>query len=63
MSYTPENEQLDEIEEQLLDNLKEYKERAENRILNAGDWNQAHRLKLRSIVNKIFELQIAIHEL
>jgi hypothetical protein len=63
MSYTPEHQDLEKVTSELLSSLKEYRERAENRIMDPSNWNITHRLKLKSISNKIFELQIELSEL
>ncbi len=63
MSYTPENQELDKVTEDLIANLKDYRQRAENRIMNTSSWNTTHRLRLKSIVGKMFELQIELKEL
>ena len=63
MSYTPENQELDKVTEDLKTNLKDYRERAENRIMDTSAWNTTHRLKLKSIIDKMFELQIELNEL
>ena len=63
MSYTPENQELDKITEDLKANLKDYRERAEHRIMDTSSWNTTHRLKLKSIIDKMFELQIELNEL
>jgi len=63
MSYTPENQELDKVTEDLKVNLKDYRERAENRIMDTSSWNTTHRLKLKSIIEKMFYLQIELNEL
>jgi len=63
MSYTPENQELDKVTEDLKINLKKFRERAENRIMSTSSWNTVHRLKLKSIIDKMFELQIELNEL
>ena len=63
MSYTPENQELDKVTEDLKANLKDYRERAENRIMDTSAWNTTHRLKLKYIIDKMFELQIELNEL
>jgi hypothetical protein len=63
MSYAPENQELDKVTEELKVNLKDYRERAENRIMDTSTWNTTHRLKLKSIIDKMFELQIDLNEL
>jgi hypothetical protein len=63
MAYTPENQELDKVSEDLKALLKDYREHAENRIMDTSRWNLTHRLKLKSIVDKMFELQIELNEL
>lgn len=63
MSLTPENQELDKVTEDLQANLKDFRERAENRIMDTSVWNTAHRLKLKSIIDKMFELQIELNDI
>jgi len=63
MSYTAENQQIDEVTESLMANLKEFREKAENRIMDTTEWNLTHRLKLKAIIDKMFDLQIELNDL
>lgn len=63
MNLINENQELKEITEELMSNMKEYRVRAENRIMDTSTWDITHRLKLKSIADKMFELQIAMNEL
>lgn len=63
MSYTAENQKLEVVTENLQGNLSEFREKAENRIMDITSWDVTHRLKLKSIVEKMFELQIELNEL
>ena len=58
-----ENQNLDKITEDIIANLKEYRERAENRIMDSSTWSRTHRLELKTIVDKMIELQIMLNEL
>ena len=63
MGYTPENQEIEKVTEELITNLKEFREIAENRLMNTTSWNVTHRLKLKSISDKMFDLQIELNEL
>lgn len=62
MGYTSENQKIDAITETLKVNLKEYREIAERRLMS-NDWNVTYKLKLRAIVEKMFDLQLELNEL
>jgi hypothetical protein len=58
------NQELHNITEKLLCNLKNFRENAENRIMDQGsNWTPTHRLRLKSISDKMFDLQIELNEL
>ena len=63
MSYTIENQEIKEVTNKLKENFKDFRERAENRIMDTNSWNTIHRLKLKSLVDKMFGLQIELNEL
>ena len=59
----PQNQELDNITEKLLCNLKNFRENAENRIMDQDSWTVGHRLSLKSISDKMFDLQIELNGL
>lgn len=59
----PENEKLDGIKEELMSNLKEFRERAENRVMDKSGWNTVYRIKLKALMNKMLDLQVELNEL
>ena len=63
MSYTEENQRLEGVTKDLKGNLKDFRERAENRIMNTDEWDVEHRLKLKQLVDTMFDLQIKLHNL
>lgn len=63
MSYTSEDQDLDKVTIDLQNNLKEYRERAENRVMDTATWSTAHRQKLKYIIDKMFKLQIDLNEI
>ena len=63
MSYTEENQRLEDVTTDLKGNLKDFRERAENRIMNTDEWDVEHRLKLKQLVDTMFDLQIKLHNL
>mgnify|MGYP003666609631 CR=1 FL=1 len=63
MSYTNKNQELDKVTEDLIASLKEYRRIAENKIMDTSRWNITHRLRLKYIVDRMFELQIKLKEL
>lgn len=62
MSYTPENEVLDEPVESLLNALEEVRDAAMSR-LKAGGYQEAHMERCKSIVQKLTALEIDLVEL
>ena len=46
----------------LLKEIQVFREKAEGRIMDTSSWSTLHRLKLKSLVDKAFELQIELNE-
>lgn len=63
MSYTKENQKIDDVTEELKENLKLFREIAENRIMDTSEWNGTHRGNLKILCDQMFELQIKLNEL
>lgn len=61
MSFTPENQQLNT--EELISEIKKFREAAENRLMAKNEWVESHRLKLKNISDKLFNIQIDLNEL
>ncbi len=63
MSYTPKEQDLEDISEELKVKLKEFREAAEQRIMARGEWSDIHIRNLKIINSKMFDLQIGINQL
>ena len=62
MSHIPENQELEEVRTELIKNLKNFRERSENRLMDSS-WNTTHKIRLKDISDKMFDLQITLNEL
>tara|TARA_R110000850_G_scaffold209270_1_gene335297 strand:- start:584 stop:775 length:192 start_codon:yes stop_codon:yes gene_type:complete len=62
MSYTPENQKIEKLTEELKTNFKEFREIAENRLMDTTSWSVLHRLKLKEISDKMYDLQLELND-
>jgi hypothetical protein len=62
MSYTPENQKIERVTEELKTNFKEFREIAENRLMDKTSWSTLHRLKLKEISDKMYDLQLELND-
>lgn len=62
MSYIPENQEIDQVVNDIQEKLKEFRERAENRIMDP-DFTPLHKADLRQAIDKTFELHLFLQEL
>ena len=60
--YYIEDQDLDLVIADLKQNLSDFRGRAENRIMS-NDWNTTHKLELKSLIDKMFQLQIDLNDL
>tara|TARA_R110000737_G_C14163017_1_gene409884 strand:+ start:197 stop:388 length:192 start_codon:yes stop_codon:yes gene_type:complete len=62
MSYTPENQRIERVTEELKTNFKEFRKIAENRLMDKISWSTLHRLKLKEISDKMYDLQLELND-
>tara|TARA_R110000850_G_scaffold136375_1_gene257498 strand:- start:22 stop:213 length:192 start_codon:yes stop_codon:yes gene_type:complete len=62
MSYTPENQKIERVTEELKTNFKEFRKIAENRLMDKTSWNITHRMWLKEISDKMYSLQIELNK-
>ena len=63
MSYAPDNEQIEDVKERLIKDLKEFRDKSENIIMNVDSYVSSYRDDLRKISMQMFDLQIQLNEI